>query len=346
VDKFLSLSDARRRTICEQTQAKLGLPPATIEKDFWVCWTLKKLFHLPKWGSQLTFKGGTSLSKGWALIKRFSEDIDIVINRGALGFDGDMEPGRAPSKKQMRKRLDLLKAASQQCVNETLLPLLAEAIAEEMPTQLSWRLESDPHDPDNQTLLFIYPTAFADQTAYLEQVVKIELGARSDTEPTLNIDIHPYIEDAFPDLLPESRFSVKVVSLNRTFWEKAMLLHEETFRPMDKKRKARMARHYYDLYCLIEAGIGSKAASDIQLFERIAAHRQVYFRYTWVDYATLCVGRLRIVPPDEQIAQWRSDYRAMEREMFFGKPPVFEELIQVVKTFQDQFNLETDVTSD
>ncbi|MBW2049977.1 MAG: nucleotidyl transferase AbiEii/AbiGii toxin family protein [Deltaproteobacteria bacterium] len=338
MDRFLFFSEARRRTICEQAQDKLGLPPVTIEKDFWVCWTLKKLFHLPEWGSLLTFKGGTTLSKGWALIKRFSEDIDIVINRGALGFDGDMAPERAPSKKQMRKRLNLLKEASRQCVNQKLLPLLSEAIAEEMPTQLSWRLTSDPHDPDGQTLLLRYPTAFADQAAYLQQVVKVELGARSDTEPTQKIDIQPYIVDAFPDFLPQSRFAVKTVSLIRTFWEKAMLLHEETFRPPDRKRKARMARHYYDLCCLIEAGIGHKAADDLQLFERIAAHRQVYFRYTWVDYDTLRPGCLRLVPPKEQIALWTSDYRAMKDEMFFGKPPEFEKIIRVVEAFQDQFN--------
>ncbi len=106
---FLSFSKERRRVVCEQAQDTLGLPPATIEKDFWVCWTLKKLFDLPEWGSQLTFKGGTSLSKGWALIERFSEDIDIVINRDALGFGGDKAPDRAPSKKQTRKRLDALK---------------------------------------------------------------------------------------------------------------------------------------------------------------------------------------------------------------------------------------------
>ncbi len=79
---FLTFSEDRKRMVCEQAQDKLGLPPATIEKDFWVCWTLKKLFDLPEWGEHLTFKGGTSLSKGWGLIERFSEDIDIVINRG------------------------------------------------------------------------------------------------------------------------------------------------------------------------------------------------------------------------------------------------------------------------
>ena len=138
MNKFLSFSEDRRRAVCEQAQDKLGLPPATIEKDFWVCWTLKNLFNLPDWGSRLTFKGGTSLSKGWALIERFSEDIDIVINRDSLGFGGEMAPDQASSKKQTRKRFDALKAASQQCVNQVLLPLLAGGISQEMPEALVW----------------------------------------------------------------------------------------------------------------------------------------------------------------------------------------------------------------
>lgn len=338
MNEFLSFSEDRRRTVCEQAQDKIGLPPATIEKDFWVCWTLKKLFNLPEWGSQLTFKGGTSLSKGWALIERFSEDIDIVINRDALGFDGDKAPDRASSKKQTRKRLDALKAASQHCVNEILLPLLVETISQEMPEALSWRIDPDPDDPDRQTLLLVYPTAFANQMAYLRQVVKIELGARSDTEPTEKIKIHPYLKDAFPDLFPQAHFSVRAVSRERTFWEKAMLLHEETFRPPEKKRQARMARHYYDLFRLIDAGVGHKAAGDLELFERIAAHRQIYFRYTWVDYDTLCPGRLKLVPSDEQLDSWKSDYSVMKDEMFFGKPPEFEDIIQTAREFQDEFN--------
>jgi hypothetical protein len=147
--------------VCEQAQDKLGLPPATIEKDFWVCWTLKKLFDLPDWGKHLTFKGGTSLSKGWALIKRFSEDIDIVINRNALGFGNDMAPDRTTSRKKIRKWSDALKETSQNCVNQTLLPLLMDSIAEEMPPELPWQIDPDPNDPDGQTLLLRYPTAFA-----------------------------------------------------------------------------------------------------------------------------------------------------------------------------------------
>lgn len=268
----------------------------------------------------------------------FSEDIDIVIDRDALGFGGDEAPDRAPSKKQRRKRLDALKAVSQECVRETLLPLLEGAISQDMPAELSWHLDLDPDDPDAQTLLMAYPTAFTGQTAYVSQVVRIELGARSDTEPILDVDIHPYLGEAFPELLTQTHFSVKAVSPKRTFWEKALLLHEETFRPPEKKLKARMARHYYDLYRLINAGIGHEASGDLELFERIAAHRQVYFRYTWVDYDTLRPGRLKLVPPDEQLANWKSDYTAMKDEMFFGEIPEFEDLIRTAREFQDEFN--------
>jgi len=338
MNAFLSLPEDRRRMVCEQARDTLGLPPATIEKDFWVCWTLKKLLDLPQWGSHLTFKGGTSLSKGWALIKRFSEDIDIVINRDILGFGGDHAPDHAPSKKQTRKRLEALKEASQCCINDTLLPRLKEAISQEMPAELPWQLDPDPDDLDKQTLLLSYPTAFADQMAYLRQVVKIELGARSDTEPTQKIDVHPYIIDAFPDLLTQAHFSVRAVSPERTFWEKAMLLHEETFRPSGRKRQARISRHYYDLYQLIKASIGRKASEDLELFKRIATHRQIYFHYSWVDYDTLRPGRLRLVPHDEQLSDWKSDYTAMKDEMFFDEPPAFDDLIQIVREFQDEFN--------
>lgn len=335
---FPGFSTSRRRLICEQAQEKLGLPPASIEKDFWVCWTLKELFGLAEWGTLLTFKGGTSLSKGWALIERFSEDIDIVIDRDALGFGGESAPDKASSGKQRRKRLEELKDASRICVNEKLFPILQKAVSKSLSGSSSWHLDPDPGDPDKQTLLFAYPSVFSDGSSYVRQMVKIEMGARSDTEPKLDTHIHPYLADAFPDMLTEAVFSVKAVSPVRTFWEKTMLLHEETFRPKEKRRKARLARHYYDLWCLIKAGIGGRAAIDIELFKRIAAHRQVYFSYSWVDYSTLRPGSLKLVPPAEQLQEWRADYNSMRKEMFFGEVPDFEDIIRSITEFQELFN--------
>jgi len=214
---------------------------------------LDKLFRLPKWGEHLTFKGGTSLSKGWKLIERFSKDIDIVINRGVIGFDGDNAPEAAPSRKQRDKRLKRLRFACQECVRDEIQPALLAAIAADMPDAINWELIADPADPDQQTLLFNYPTAFPAGAAYLRRAVKIEMGARSDTDPSETIVVNPYISEAFPDLLSTATVEVRAVMPKRTFWEKAMLLHEETFRPADKRRKEYMARHYYDLYRLIEA---------------------------------------------------------------------------------------------
>ena len=337
--EFPVMPEDRRRLVCTQAGAQLNLFDVAVEKDFWVCWTLQKLYALPEWGEYLTFKGGTSLSKGWKLIERFSEDIDIVINRGALGFEGDNAPDKARSKKQTRNRLKALKESCQQCVRENILPGIGQAMASELPESLEWTLELDPDDPDAQTLLFIYPTAFPEQAAYLRRAVKIEMGARSDTDPAESIGIQSYIGDVFPGLFAEPEFSVRAVMPTRTFWEKAMLLHEETFRPEDKaRRKAYLARHYYDLFKLIGAGVADTAVADLDLFHRIAGHRQVYFPYTWVDYATLTPGQLRLLPRDEQLSDWRVDYEGMQAEMFYGEVPAFDDILSVVGEFQDRFN--------
>lgn len=340
MDSFLKMPDNERRLLCEQAQAALGLPSAAIEKDFWVCWTLWKLFNLPEWGGHLTFKGGTSLSKAWGLIERFSEDIDIVVDRDFLGFGGTRSPEKAPSKKQQKQRLDDLKAACRERVHSGLKPLLERCFGEVLPAGSKWSLDiaTIEEDPDQQTLLFQYPGTLTGISAYLRPLVKIELGARSDTWPTESPRIHPYLAEAFPDLLDPSEFNVQAVAPERTFWEKAMLLHEETYRPIQKPRKVRIARHYYDLWCLIRKGVADRAIQDFGLFAGVLEHRSVFFSQNWVDYDTLRKGSLRIIPRPDQIAEWRQDYQTMRGEMFFGEVPDFNEIMKVVGEFEHKFN--------
>lgn len=338
MENFLALSQEDRRRACLETEEKLHLRAPGIEKDFWVCWILRELFRLPEWGAHLTFKGGTSLSKAWGLIERFSEDIDLVIDREHLGFGGDQSPEQAPSKNQRQKRLETLKITCQQRIRDSLSPALVASLGTQLSPAMAWTLGSDPGDPDGQTLLFSYPTVFGEAAGYIRPVVKIELGARSDTEPSQTAEIHPYLADAFPQILGPSAFSVKVVVPERTFWEKVMLLHEEYFRPAGKPRKARLARHYYDLWCLITQGVADRAAADRELFDRIAAHRVLFFPQNWMkDYDTLRLGSIRLVPPEDQMAQWRRDYQAMS-EMFFGEAPGFEEAVRVVREFEERVN--------
>jgi hypothetical protein len=336
LDAFLAFPVARRRALFEQAGQVLGLDAASIEKDFWVCWALRELFALPDIGTHLTFKGGTSLSKGWKLIERFSEDIDVVIDRAFLGFGRDLSPESAPSNKQRDLRLENLKAGCQRMIQDALAPSLERRIREKVAAS-DWRLEEDPGDPDRQTLLFSYPAAI-DPGSYIRPVVKIELGARSDTDPSELPTIQPYIAEALPGLIEEPAFEVRTLAPERTFWEKVSLLHEEGYRAGDKGPPARFARHYYDLWCLIRAGVADRARSNAGLFDRVVAHRRVFFRKSRAAQESLGPGTLRLLPEDDQRAAWERDYAAMRESMFFSESPDFVEILRVVGGFERQFN--------
>jgi predicted nucleotidyltransferase component of viral defense system len=339
MDTFIKISAARRLLAFQQVDAAMGLQVVSVEKDFWVCWTLRELFGMPDIGNHLTFKGGTSLSKAWKLIARFSEDIDLIVDKEVLGFGGDAAPDRAPSNKQRRVRLEGLMNACRSWVQGTLQPALASHL-EATLGKTGWLLEVDPDMPDGQCLLFHYPTVFSPGTAgYVRPVVKIELGARSDDWPHENKLIQPYVIECFPALDDAKPFPVRVLAAERTFWEKACLLHEETFRPADKPRKIRMARHYYDLWCLLRAGIGERAMQQPALFQRVAEHRELFFRYSWVDYTTHKPGTFRLAPPASQVASWRADYEAMLGPMFFGEIPGFDEILAAAAVFEKEFNV-------
>ncbi|MFH1499877.1 MAG: nucleotidyl transferase AbiEii/AbiGii toxin family protein [Verrucomicrobiota bacterium] len=338
MDAFLQLPAPRRLQAFQQVDAEMGLQAVSVEKDFWVCWTLRELFALPAIGEHLTFKGGTSLSKAWKLIERFSEDIDLIVDKDVLGFGGDSSPDNAPSNKQRKARLEQLMDACRRWVQGTLQPAF-DARLHSMLGPTGWRLEVDPDMSDGQCLLFHYPSVFAPGTAgYVRPVVKIELGARSDDWPHEAKTIQPYVLERFPAFDPAEAFSVRVLSAERTFWEKACLLHEETFRPADKPRKIRMARHYYDLWCLLRAGVGEKALAQTALFQRVAEHRELFFRYSWVDYTTHKPGTFRLAPPAAHVANWRTDYQEMLGPMFFGDTPTFDEMVNAAAEFETVFN--------
>ncbi len=168
--------------------------------------------------------------------------------------------------------------------------------------------------------------------------MKIELGARSDDWPREEKSILPYVIEHFPALDPDAACVVRVLAAERTFWEKACLLHEETFRPADKPRKLRMARHYYDLWCLLRAGVGDRALADAALFERVAGHRGIFFRYSWVDYSMHKPGTFRLSPPTDHLSNWRADYQEMLGPMFFGDTPTFEDMMTAAAAFEKAFN--------
>jgi hypothetical protein len=330
MDAFLQLSAEERREACRIAEERISLRAASIEKDFWICWTLRELFALPGIGGHLTFKGGTSLSKGWKLIERFSEDLDVTVARAHLGFGGERSPEFAPSANQRTKRLDALQEACHIYIRDTLTPALAQRISERVA---DGRLIGEPDDP--LSVLFEYPSVFP-ADAYLRPFVKIELGARSDIDPSETPEIRPYLAEAVPEALGHSAFKVRALSPKRTFWEKAMLLHEETYR-VDGPG-ARLARHYYDLWCLIRAGVAAAATADHDLFDRVAAHRVIFFRKGGGAQESLRRGSLRLLPSAEHRGVWEKDYQTMQEAMFFGETPEFEQILRAVGEFERRFN--------
>ena len=272
----------------------------------------------------------------WEIINSFQVEFRIFHNGQRHFFDN--HTARIKSKGTDFGDADSFQISI--CIHDELLPMLEQHMRDTLPADLSWELTlaDELEDPDQQTLLFQYPAVFMGSITYLRPVVKIEMGARSETEPVETPSIKPYLAEAFPDLLQDSTFSLRTVVARRTFWEKAMLLHEETYRPTEKRRKPRLSRHYYDLWCLIKGGVAAQAMADLGLFVHIAQHRQIFFGQTWMNYDTLRKGALRLLPTEDQLSDWKRDYNAMREEMFFGEPPDFDEMMAVIRQFEEEFN--------
>ncbi|MFC1498256.1 nucleotidyl transferase AbiEii/AbiGii toxin family protein [Verrucomicrobiota bacterium] len=248
MDKVASLTGQERSDIFRYTADQMNLASPIIEKDFWVCWTLKHLFGHPTLGSDLIFKGGTTLSKVYNVIQRFSEDIDISISRSLLGFDGERDPGNPELSVKKRRKLleDMGKACSEYVcgrMKDDIETLFTEIIGK--PGE-SWSVQVYDEDPDRQTLLFNYPSS-EDRLDYIKPYVRIECGCRSDFWPIEKAVITPYLVDHVPQAFENADCGVTVLSAGRTFWEKATILHQEHHRPEDKNLPDRYSRHYYDL---------------------------------------------------------------------------------------------------
>ena len=338
MDHFVQSSPQDRQAGFVQTAAARRMTPVVVEKDFWVCWTLKELFRLPDIGEHLIFKGGTSLSKVFRIIERFSEDIDVSIDRGWLGFGGANEPEAGTSNKEKQRRIEALKSACQQKITSVLQPALEQAIRAKLQATEKWSLRTDDGDPDQQTLMFDYPTSFQPDTAgYIRRVVKIEMGARADHWPSETKTITSYVAEEFPQGFREPSAEVKVLSAERTFWEKATILHAEFHRPADKPMPDRFSRHYADFHELVRKGVATAAVAKPELLARVAQHKSLFFRTSWARYGEAARGTLHITPPEHRLKALRDDYKRMQ-QMFFGTPPEFANIIALLNQWESEFN--------
>jgi hypothetical protein len=320
-----------RLALFTETGAAQGLPPFHVEKDFWVCWVLEALFGHPEIGPNLTFRGGTSLSKAWGLIERFSEDIDLAMSRSWLGPAKDPgEPGISASEKE--RRLKALRDECREMITAKLAPAL-ESAASSLPEPFRIEIEPLAKARDPFCIHFEYPgTGLRPPANYNQALVKIELSGRADRWPMTDRIIRPYIADTFPAESGDPRLTLSCVRPERTFWEKAALIHEQNIRPEERPLAPRQARHLSDLVRLWQADVAS-AGGFFALFNDVKTHRSTYFDYAWVDYEALTPSSLSLVPPEARLADWRADYQAM-RSMYFKEPTGFEGLVQQLRVIE------------
>jgi hypothetical protein len=301
-----------------------------IEKDWWVTIVLKAIFT-SQYALHFVFKGGTSLSKAYSLIDRFSEDIDLAIDRSFLGFEGEL------SKTQIKK---LRKVSGNFIINEFREELHKRLQELGIPPE-TYTLTTDENSDDTSdphTLELEYKT-IVEQGDYLPQRVLIEIGARSLLEPSEERTIKSIIHEVYDtQKFVIDPFKVNVVIPTRTFLEKAFLLHEEFLKPTEKIRYDRLTRHLYDLERLMDHPFGLEAIKDKELFQIIVNHRTRYTPVRGISYDLHTHKTLNFIPPPEVIELWKNDYQAMRVNMFYGDTLEFEALIERLTELKSRFS--------
>jgi len=325
------LSKTERLEIYQEAHNTLGFSQIVIEKDWWVTAVLRALFSLP-YAENLSFKGGTSLSKCYNLIERFSEDIDIAVNRDFFGYSGAISKAKIGSR---------LRRAACSFVREKLQFDLKNQLETNglNPTDFSVKVNiTSVTTTDPETIEVEYQSLFED-ISYIKRKVVVEISGRSMREPLQSVALQSMIDELFSDEdFTEKPFAINAVVPERTFWEKICLLHEEFAKPQELIRTARMSRHSYDLERMMNTPIAENALKDKELYSSIVEHRRTFIGLKDFDYNTLAPKTIQIIPPDSVIAQWQEDYEMMQRTMIYGESLSFSKLIDNMKLLNERVN--------
>lgn len=318
---------------------RLGAPVNHVEKDFWVCWTLNALYRERSAdGPRLLFKGGTSLSKAYGLIQRFSEDIDITVFRDDLDEAASVEELEALSGKKRRARLDAIRDACRTYVAGPLKEFLNEQIAD--ATGGAGRIEIDDADPDGQTLLVWYPAIEPSDETYVRPAVRIESGAKSALDPRRLVKISPYVAEDVAGLELEID-DVTTIDAARTFWDKVVIAHGlrrwHERRGVLRQEGQRVSRHYYDLHCLLHSEVGKPALANRNLGVDCVRHARMFFDRPDYDLSSAVPGTFAVAPAGEMLDALSRDY-ANTRAMIFGEAPAFDEIMASVNQIERALN--------
>ena len=331
MDKIARLSPEERRGLFSEAASKLGIRPTIIEKDFWVCLVLKTLFVDSPFANALVFKGGTSLSKVYRAIERFSEDVDLVLDWKLIGYGEDlidpMQPFDSNTKRdKFNKEINRLAAAY---IRETLCPELRNVV---QTTSLALTVTVDDTDP--HVVNIRYPAAFTE--SYIRPEVRLEIGPLASWVPSARHVIRPYAFDVFPEVFDDPECPVIAIAAERTFWEKATILHQEAHRKTPVP--PRYSRHYYDLHLLALSAIKEQAFAQIELLSDVVQFKKRFYPSPWARYDLAVPGSFRLLPATtSQTNDLEKDYEDM-RVMLFGNSPDFASILNGLQQLELQIN--------
>lgn len=337
--EFFQRSPDEQALIIRETAARRGLLPVMVEKDFWVSWTLAVLFAHPEFGGQLVFKGGTSLSKVFGVTERFSEDIDLSVSPAFLGISEQIVE-EAESRNKRTERMKELEAACIASVRDRFVPELERIALEALGKPgankewMEFQVDDSTHSP---VVLFHYPTNEPTGFDYLGRSVKMEFGSLTDQRPVGTHSISPWIAEEFPKQLSDFECQLVALELERTFWEKATILHAEHHRDPAKRIRDRFSRHYSDVAALAQHDAAPRALARDDLRQRVADWKARFFAASWARYDLAKPGTFQLLPPEARLAELDKDYVAM-RPMFLTEPPPFVDVMKTVANLEQQMN--------
>lgn len=321
-------SEEDRLAVFQETGKRKGLPAAVIEKDWWVSLTLRIIFTM-EIGSHLVFKGGTSLSKAWQLIARFSEDIDLAVDRGFLGFEGSL------SKSQVKR----LRKDSHTYISEVFVNDLNTAFAEHDVADVKIHTGTVTASDQDPLIIEIYYPGITESIAYVESRVLVEIGSRSLREPFTMRTISSIVgEEYVGEEFADPAIEIPCVNPERTFLEKIFLLHEEFQKPEENIRVDRLSRHLYDVQKIMSTEFADIAFNDMTLYETIVKHRKHFNPLRGMDYALHKPGSIQLIPPDKVLKDWQKDYEDMRVNMIHEESLPFKDLMKEIENLQNRIN--------
>ena len=324
MNKIANLPKQQRTELFSETATLMNTTNSIVEKDFWVVWTLDKIFSDDRLNKILMFKGGTSLSKVFNLIGRFSEDIDLILDWRLVSNENPLN--EQESKNKQVKFNEQINENAKEYIQNELLPIISQNLSPLCTCSMA---------EDGFSINVRYPNAFDDN--YLRPEILLEIGPLASWLPSDSFEISSFAAQKFPQVFSKTKCTVNTIVAKRTFWEKATILHHEANRPEESPMPTRYSRHYYDLAMMVQSEVKNEALADLELLKNVVDFKQKFYPRTWAKYEEAVPGTLKLLPPEFRLDSLEKDYKAMQN-MIFDKYISFEEIIEILENLEKEIN--------